>query len=147
MEQRDYKKVSTGRGQEIRDLLHDALKDAQYLPGKREINERLMELFPEEDLAPVRAALYEKFRQFSKTAQDKSTRFNLRQQIGEVALTTINGLEEMDRFMEPAEPEVIDLEAILDGADYGDRIGGDLQKQQDKERAEAQELLKKAGLL
>lgn len=147
MKNDEYKKISSGLGQEIRNLLNDAVRDSRYLMGRRELNERLMEILPTEDMAPVRDALATKFKQYAEKAQDHGARWGLRGQISELALHVVTEMEKGDRIMPVPEEEVIDVGAVADDIHYGSRIGGELDRKNDKERAEAQALLKKAGLL
>jgi hypothetical protein len=141
-----YKKISTGRGQAIRDLMNEALNDAKWVMGRSALDKRLLEIFPEDNLAPVRAALATKFTQFAKQAQDRSTRFDLRGRINELTLLTITELEKGDAVVAPVEEETVDVGAVADDVRYGDRIGGDLDRKHDAEVRAAREVVRKANM-
>lgn len=146
MKNDEYKKVSRGLGQEIRNLMGEALVDARYLMGRRELNERLMELLPADDMAPVRGALATRFKQYAEKGQDRKARFELRGRINEFALHVVTEMEKGDAIVAAQEEEVVDLDAAVRASDeYSDRIGGKLDRKRDQERAEAQEILRRAG--
>ena len=116
MEPRQYRKISTGRGQQIRDLMGEATGDPRDLMGRRELNERLAEIFPEEDLRAFRDALGKKFEEAARATAAGGDRFEMRGKINHLALEVVEGIEKLDRIVEPEGPSDEDVSAAVDGA-------------------------------
>jgi hypothetical protein len=147
MSQQDrHKKLNGPLGSKIKEFLGSALVDAADLPGKTALRARIAEEFG--DVEGIdQDKLYDAFLDYARRGQDKSKRWGLRGHIFEVTLNIVTKLEEADRLM-PVETETDDeiAAAVEKGLDpYRDRIGGDLDRKRDQERAAAQELLRKAG--
>lgn len=133
-------------GRKITDLLNDALDDARFLPGKAALRERIAEEFG--DVEGVdQDKLYNLFCEMARRGQDRSKRFELRGSIFEIAIKVSGKLEADDRLVPIEEPSDDEVKAAVDKADdpYGNRIGGDLDKERDAERAEAQDLIRRAS--
>lgn len=131
-------------GRKLRDFLNDAVTDSRALPGKAALRARIEDEFG--DVAGIdQDRLFNLFSEMARRAQEPGTRWDLRQTVTDVTARVVTKLDEADRLVEPDEEESIDVGAIADDIDYSDRIGGDLDRQADRERAEARELLRRAG--
>jgi hypothetical protein len=140
-----YKKISTGLGGQLRTFFQDALRDADHLPGKRELRARIAEQFGETGLNADK--LEAAFVEMARRAQNRGSRFNLRQNIDETVFKVVTKLEEEDRLVPVERNSDDEIAAAVDRATdrYADRIGGELDKARDKDATEARELLRRAG--
>jgi hypothetical protein len=136
------------RGNALRELAGNMIVDADMLPSKSELKAALEELYPGEERAKLRATLTEKLTTVAEKAQNRKNRFPLRGIVSELVIQVETKLAGDDRLVAVPEEEPIDMDAVMRATDkYSDRIGGELERQHDKERAEAQEILRKAGYM
>ena len=142
-EQERYAKLTKGTGAKLRNFLNDALRDARYLPGKKELRARIEEEFGDTGLNADKLA--EAYVEFARRGQDRRARWGLRGHINETVIKVVTKLEEDDRLMDVPKEEVIDAGKIAEDTHWADRIGGKLDQARAKEQAEARDLLRKAG--
>jgi hypothetical protein len=143
-----HKKLNSELGAKLTNFLGNALVDASDLPGKSALRAMVEEEFG--DVAGLdKDKLYDAFVGFAQRGQDRSKRFELRGIIYETVVNVVTKLEEADRLMpvEEASDEEIAAATAKAADPYADRIGGELQRKVDQERAEAREILRKAGQL
>jgi hypothetical protein len=147
MDRKDYARITRGKGRELRDFMEDAIREPRDQLGRRELRARMDELLPADEFdADVRKRVLTRWIELARGAADRCARFELRQHAANFAADVVRELEEADRLVNVEEQEPIDMDAIMESTDrYSDMVGGDLQRQHDKERAEAQELLRRAG--
>jgi hypothetical protein len=131
----------------LRAVLQSVTVDARGLPGKAALREQIAEAIPDEGegFDKLRAALFTKALQFAEEAQDPRRRFELRGKADRLVLEVAEGLRDADRLVPAREEEPVDVDDLAIDSAYADRIGGDLDRKHDEERAEARELLRKAG--
>lgn len=141
-----YKRLTTGRAGELRRLLSNLLQDQRYLPGRRELEQEIARIFPEDEFADTtRQEVYDAAVRYAKLGQDRRRRFELRGQIDNYTLKVADALEEADRLFEAeADEEELDAAALADGVENANRPTVDVEW--DQERREAAELRRKMGV-
>jgi hypothetical protein len=141
-----YRLISTGRGGELRALAQSMIADADRLPTKSELRAAIEEIYPGDEHAKFRADLAGRLTKVAEEAQNKRNRFTLRGIVDELVIKVETKLADDERLIAPREEEVVDMDAAMRATDkYSDRVGGELDRKRDQERAAAQELLRKAG--
>src|SRR5690242_1971294 len=147
-QQERTKRLTTGMGRKLSDFLRGALVDPRDLPGKAELRVRIAEEFGDvEGIDPE--ALFDAFVEFAQKGQNPTKRWELVQHAQEVALQVSTRLDEVDRLVGPDGTSDEDVTRAVEHASdkYLDRAGGELARRADQERAAAQELLRKAGIV
>jgi hypothetical protein len=138
--------LTSERGSALRQLANAMITDADAVPPASEVKAALEEIFPDDSHAKLRADLTGRLKKVAEAAQDREARFALRGICDELVIKVETKLVEDDRFIPVPEEEEIDAFALADDVHYGSKIGGELDRKRDKERAAELESRRRAGL-
>jgi hypothetical protein len=138
--------LNSERGAALRGLANEMIADADLLPTKTALKAALEEIYPDEGHAKLREDLYGRLTKVAAEAQNRQARFPLRGIVDELVIQVETKLTDDDRLVPIEEEEEIDAAALADHVHYGDRVGGELDRAADKERAAELESRRRAGL-
>lgn len=145
-----YRIISTGRGRELRNLAQGMTNHPDDFPTKSGLREALAELYPGDEHAKLRESLFGKLTELAQArAQGGYDLLELRGIADELVLKVETRLAEEERLVSSADDELdakATAQAVLDAHEDATTINGPNVRRAREERAEALELVRKAGL-
>lgn len=115
-----YGLLSTGRGGELRNLVLGMTNDPRDLPSVSEMKEELARIYPGDEHAERRQAMFGKLKKIAEARRDGMDLMELRGICDEYVVKVETELHEADRLLPVEDTEPVDVSGLLSGIDNFD---------------------------